>query len=96
MTLAILIKKTVLLACVVYKKSGSSKKDYRLFNIPKKISGNDIGSLEHAISRRLKYYENKLIKPDLILIDGGKNQLKFVQNIINKITLQRYKSYIDS
>ena len=23
-------------ACVVYKKSGSSKKDYRLFNIPKK------------------------------------------------------------
>ena len=48
------------------------------------MSGNDIGSLEHVIERRLKYYENPDIKPDLILIDGGKSQLKFVDNIIKK------------
>ena len=40
---------------------------------PKNLAGNDIGSLEHALSRRLKYYEDKHTKPDLLLIDGGKN-----------------------
>ena len=69
-------------ACVVYDRNGSSKKDYRLFNIPKDIAGNDIGSLEHAIKRRLKYYDKKSIKPDLLLIDGGKSQLKFTEKII--------------
>ena len=70
-------------SCVVFAESGASKKDYRLFNIPKKLSGNDTGSLEHVIERRLKYFDNPETKPDLILIDGGKNQLKFVADVIN-------------
>ena len=69
-------------SCIVYTKVGANKDKYRLFNIPKKLAGNDIGSLEHAISRRLKYYEDKNIKPDLLLIDGGKTQLKYVESII--------------
>ena len=64
-------------SCVVYTSEGPSKKEYRSFNISKELSGNDVGSLEHVIQRRIKYYENKEIKPDLILIDGGKNQLNF-------------------
>jgi len=71
-------------SCVVFSNTGSIKSDYRLFNIPKDISGNDIGSLEHVLSRRLKYYDNPNTKPDLILIDGGKTQLKFVNNVISK------------
>ena len=71
-------------SCVVYSKKGANKDMYRLFNIPKDLAGNDIGSMEHAISRRLKYYEDKNTKPDLLLIDGGKTQLKFVQSLINK------------
>ena len=70
-------------ACVVYSNKGPSKKEYRTFNIPKELSGNDVGSLEHVIQRRIKYYDNKEIKPDLILIDGGKNQLNFSQSVIN-------------
>ena len=70
-------------SCVVFSKTGPLKKNYRLFNIPQKLSGNDIGSLEHVIERRLKYYDNPKIKPDLILIDGGKTQLKFVSKVIN-------------
>ena len=64
-------------SCVVYTNEGPSKKEYRSFNISKELSGNDVGSLEHVIQRRIKYYDNKEIKPDLILIDGGKNQLNF-------------------
>lgn len=71
-------------SCVVFSKRGSSKKDYRLFNIPRAITGNDIGSLEHAITRRLKYYDQKNTKPDLLLIDGGRPQLKYVNNVIKK------------
>ena len=70
-------------SCVVYSKNGPLKNDYRLFNIPKKLSGNDIGSLEHVIERRLKYYDDPKTKPDLILIDGGKSQLKFVKKVID-------------
>ena len=70
-------------SCIVYTNEGPSKKEYRTFNIPKKLSGNDVGSLEHVIQRRIKYYDNKEIKPDLILIDGGKNQLNFSQSVIN-------------
>ncbi len=71
-------------SCVVFSKMGSLKNNYRLFNIPKNLSGNDIASLQHVIERRLKYYDDPKKKPDLILIDGGKTQLKFVTNIIKK------------
>ena len=70
-------------SCIVYAKNGANKDKYRLFNIPKNLAGNDIGSLEHALSRRLKYYADKSTKPDLILIDGGKTQLKFVESLIS-------------
>ena len=70
-------------SCVVYSKQGPLKKDYRLFNIPTSLSGNDVGSLEHVINRRLKYYDDPNTKPNLILIDGGKTQLNYVRNVIN-------------
>ena len=64
-------------SCVVYTNEGPSKKEYRSFNISKELSGNDVGSLKHIIERRIKHYENKEIKPDLILIDGKKS-IKFL------------------
>ena len=69
-------------SCIVFTNAGPSKKEYRTFNIPKELSGNDVGSIEHVIQRRIKYYDNKDTKPDLILIDGGKNQLNFSQSVI--------------
>ena len=71
-------------SCVVFSKTGPSKNNYRLFNIPKNLSANDPGSLEHVIKRRLKYYDDPKIKPDLLLIDGGKSQLKFVNRVIHE------------
>ena len=71
-------------SCVVFSMQGPQKKNYRLFNIPAELSGNDIGSLQHVLERRIKYYVDPDLKPDVILIDGGKNQLNFVNTIINK------------
>ena len=36
------------------------------------------------LERRLKYYDHPDIKPDVILIDGGKTQLKYSKSVINK------------
>ncbi|MDC0962302.1 excinuclease ABC subunit UvrC [Gammaproteobacteria bacterium] len=69
-------------SCIVFSDSGPSNKDYRLFNIPRELSGNDVGSLEHVMERRLKYYKDKEKRPDIILIDGGKTQLKFAASVI--------------
>ena len=70
-------------SCVVFSKLGAVKKDYRLFNIPKNLSGNDVGSLQHVLERRIKYYENPEIKPDIVLIDGGINQLNFTKSVFD-------------
>ena len=69
-------------SCIVFSDSGPSNKDYRLFNIPKELSGNDVGSLKHVMERRLKYFKDKETKPNVILIDGGKTQLKFASSVI--------------
>ncbi|MEL0238884.1 MAG: excinuclease ABC subunit UvrC [Gammaproteobacteria bacterium] len=70
-------------SCIVFSNQGPCKKEYRTFNIPKELSGNDVGSLKHVIQRRIKYYESKEIKPDLVLVDGGQNQLNFSQSVIH-------------
>ena len=69
---------------IVFTKTGPEKRSYRLFNIPNHLSGNDVGSLEHVLERRIKYFNDPKIKPDLLLIDGGKTQLKFVNSVIEK------------
>ncbi len=71
-------------SCIVYTKTGPDKKNYRLFNIPNHLSGNDVGSLEHVLERRTKYFDDPKIKPDLLLIDGGETQLKFVNSVLDK------------
>ena len=38
-------------SCVTFSKQGPQKKNYRLFNIPAELSGNDTGSLEHVIKK---------------------------------------------
>ncbi len=69
---------------IVFTKTGPEKKSYRLFNIPNQLSGNDVGSLEHVLQRRIKYFDDPKTKPDLLLIDGGKTQLKFVNSVLEK------------
>jgi excinuclease ABC subunit C len=61
-------------SAVKFSSYGPEKNNYRLFNIPKELSGNDIGSIKHVLERRINKSDIDLL-PDIILIDGGKLQL---------------------
>jgi excinuclease ABC subunit C len=66
-------------SAVSFSSNGPERNQYRLFNIPKELSGNDVGSIKHVLERRInKSSLNPL--PDIILIDGGKLQLEAALN----------------
>jgi len=60
---------------VRFSEEGPDKSNYKLFNIPKELAGNDVGSMKHVLERRIKR-SNINPLPDIILIDGGKLQLE--------------------
>jgi len=68
---------------VVFKEALPSKKDYRLYNLKSVSDGDDYLALQEMISRRFCHKEYE--KPDMILIDGGKGQLKAVQKILKNL-----------
>ena len=68
---------------VKFSNQGPEKKLYKLYNIPMLYSGNDIGSLENVLERRVnRAAENSL--PDIILVDGGKAQLNAVLKVLKE------------
>ena len=74
-------------SAVKFSSNGPEKKEYRLFNIPKEFSGNDIASMKHVLERRInKKNINPL--PDIILIDGGKLQLEVALNTVSVLAKQ--------
>jgi len=58
---------------VHFSAKGKVKSNYRTYNIPKDLAGNDTGSIQFAVEKR--FSKNKL-PPLILLIDGGKPQLK--------------------
>ena len=73
-------------ACVVYDKKGKESDKYRLYNISKKNSGNDIASMQEVIERR---YGGNNNLPSLIIIDGGLNHLRAVETTLKKLAIER-------
>jgi excinuclease ABC subunit C len=67
--------KNAVASAVRFSSHGPEKKNYRLFNIPNEFSGNDVGSIRYVLERRIKKRSANPL-PDIILIDGGKPQLK--------------------
>ena len=53
-------------SCVVYSRNGAQKNQYRLFNVPKNIAGDDLLSLENALLRRSKKYFNINTRPSFV------------------------------
>jgi len=74
-------------SCVVYSSKGKMKESYRLFNISKENSANDIASMKEVIKRRFTNKSLNLSKPSHLLIDGGKTHLKAVSETLQDINI---------
>ncbi len=73
-------------SCVVFGPEGPVKSDYRRFNIEGVPAGDDYGAMGQALERRftrLKAGEGKM--PDVLLIDGGKGQLRRASAVLNEL-----------
>jgi excinuclease ABC subunit C len=73
-------------SCVVFGSDGPIKADYRRFNIEGVQAGDDYAAMEQAIKRRfsrLKKGEGKT--PDILLIDGGKGQLRKAVDMLGEL-----------
>jgi excinuclease ABC subunit C len=69
-------------ALVKFLATGPQKSDYKLFNIPSELAGNDIGSIKHVLERRINRIKEDPL-PKVILIDGGILQLNAAIEIFN-------------
>ena len=79
--------KNAVASAVRFSSIGPEKSKYRLFNIPSELSGNDTGSIQHVLERRInKASLNPL--PDIILIDGGKLQLDTALRTFSALTIE--------
>ncbi|MGD9109063.1 MAG: excinuclease ABC subunit UvrC [Gammaproteobacteria bacterium] len=72
-------------SCVVFDQNGPIKNDYRKFNITNITPGDDIAAMYQALKRRFKSSEKKL--PDILIIDGGKTQLKQAEKVLNELKI---------
>ena len=70
-------------ACVVFKKTKPSKKDYRKYNIKTVVGPDDYASMKEVVRRRYqRAIEENSPLPDLIITDGGKGQMEVVREVI--------------
>ncbi len=79
---------------VVMEEGRINKSQYRLFKIKNTQSGNDEEALLETLSRRLRHSEWSF--PDLIVIDGGRPQVYYLQKKLkNKFNLVGISKYQD-
>ena len=75
-------------SCVVFDKNGIQKKDYRRYNIKNNKPGDDYAAMQEVLERRYKkIVDTDGIRPDVILIDGGKGQLGIAVKIMKQLSL---------
>lgn len=70
-------------ACVVFKKTKPSKRDYRKYIIKTVEGPDDYASMQEVVRRRYtRILDEQGELPDLILTDGGKGQMEVVRQVI--------------
>lgn len=79
-------------SCVVFNQEGASTSDYRRFNISNIKPGDDVAAMYQALKRRfLKAKENSGKLADLIIIDGGKTQLRQAEKVLQELEMTGVK-----
>ena len=75
-------------SCVVFDEYGPQKSDYRRFNIKDVTAGDDYAAMRQALQRRytsLKKNDEPL--PDLLVIDGGKGQMRQAIEVLDDLQI---------
>jgi len=79
---------------VVFRNGSPYKKSYRKFIIKDALGGDDYGSMREVLTRRFNEYlkeketgEGFGRLPDLILMDGGKGQVKIAEEVVAQFGL---------
>jgi excinuclease ABC subunit C len=73
-------------SCVVFGVEGPLKSDYRRFNISGIQPGDDYAAMYQALTRRYKRIrDGEIVKPDILLIDGGKGQLAEAAKVLGEL-----------
>jgi len=70
---------------VVFTQGIANKSEYRRFRIRGIKGPNDAAMIAQVVTRRLNRWPH--IKPNLLLIDGGKPQLKAVKEAMAKVNI---------
>lgn len=70
---------------VVYEDGIVDHSKYRKFNLDDKVNGDDILAMQIVLKRRLASQDLKL--PQVLLIDGGINQVNAIKNILHDMQL---------
>lgn len=75
-------------SCVVFRNGKPFKKDYRLFNVKTVVGADDFATMREVVLRRYKRLseEGKEL-PQLIVIDGGKGQLRCAYETLRDLGL---------
>ena len=73
-------------ACVVFDANGPVKSLYRRYNLRNITPGDDYAAMKQVLSRRYgKLSSGEDGMPDLIIIDGGKGQLKQAIEVLDEL-----------
>lgn len=76
---------------VVFKDGVPSRNDYRKYKIKTVEGADDYASMREVVYRRyLRVLTDGLEKPDLIIVDGGRGQIKVALEIIQMLQLDIY------
>lgn len=73
-------------SCVVFGQNGADKKAYRQYNIKGVMAGDDYAAMRQALYRRFKRLSDEGASlPDVVLIDGGKGQLRQAMSVFDEL-----------
>jgi len=79
-------------SCVVFGQEGAIKNEYRRYNINGIQPGDDYAAMRQVLDRRYRKRQNLPEQlPDLILIDGGKGQLKIALDVLEELNIPTVK-----
>ena len=75
-------------ACVVFDANGPVKSRYRRYNLKGIEPGDDYAAMRQVLTRRYgRLQAEGAVLPDLILIDGGRGQLRQAEEVLSELSL---------